>query len=130
MTISLTTPFNYDPGHGKPIVVCNEVKIVETRVNTERESGFIILMCKYGNGNGNFMPVDPRPSRHRIENIPAKTAMNEEGVIVEVEAADPKYDDFISSCKTAAANLLVMDEVSRHLYQWLLDEGIYSGTII
>jgi len=45
------------------------------------------------------------------------------------ETVTPNYDTMVSKL-TSDIGVLVYEEVARELYQWLLDESMYVGTIV
>lgn len=130
MPIMLDTPYNYSPGHGEADVPCNFVFITDFRFRST--SRLLTWTTQYGNFQGTDWNGQGELRSFRIENCPAEFAFNRgdpENPILTKEA-DPVFDQFVEDSLTSAAGVPIYDEVSKSLYQWLIDKGHYSGTIV
>ena len=123
MPILLDTPFQFSPGHAKPAETYNEVKIIKFSVDVS--IGQLHLLVQYGNtvstvwqaGKAEIKPVfveDRGPTVDGGVEIPA----------------DPAYSTLVGTSVTSGTGISLYNDVSLNLYQYLIDEGLYAGTII
>jgi len=125
MSITLTTPLTFDPGHGLPVEVLNEAKINAFRVDIIGKT--LMIDTQYGNTVGGTWVSGSAPGHtHLIENKPAQINYADPDNSLE---ADPVYDTLMGTSLTSAAGSPLYGEVGVSLYQVLVDEGIYEGTI-
>ena len=125
MTIQLTTAFQLPAMHGQPAATYNEVKILVVGINLwEKE---IALTVQYGNTNadGDWQPGLVDTTVHVIRNV--EVVVDADGN--EVQPADPEYDLFMASTFPKNMNDPSFDQDAEALYQHLIDEGMYTGTI-
>jgi hypothetical protein len=115
--------------HGSPAEQYNEVKIVAINIVPFGDDKEITMTCQYGNTDND----DEWQPSIRLDKMP-HTILNRDVVVDadgnEVEPAEPNYDLFVLAAVTSAPGAYIYDEVAESLYQWLLDEGIYEGTIV
>ena len=126
MTITLDTPHPYDPGHGQPVLTFPEVKIVQ--IDHEIVGHCMVLHMQYGEtaGDGEWVgtPVVPR-YEEVIENFQG-VPDGEGGWLLE---PDPKYDLYMVSTFPENTTDPSYDQDSKALYQYLIDDSRYEGTI-
>lgn len=137
MPIALATPHHYEPGHGDPGVDYNLVII--SGMNMLSTQRTLVLTMQYGNvdASGNWIP-SPEPERRiRIQNIPARTQGGtdpEDGLWKEIEVApaDPVFDNLKDGFVIGLGDLNSngYDVTGAYLYQYLIDNGHYSGVIV
>lgn len=124
--IQLTTAFELPAMHGQPAATYTEVKIIAIGINLwEKE---IAVTSQYGNtdGNGDWQPGIIETVVHVINNIPVQVDADGN----QITPADPEFDLFVASSFPSSINNPLYDEVADTLYQHLIDEGIYTGTIV
>jgi hypothetical protein len=122
MSILLTTPETFNPGHGQPTIVYPEVKIVQ--VDHEIVAKRLVLHMQYGETIDGDWIGSPHMYKH-VEIIE-----NFEGIAGQddwIEEPDPRYDLFMVSQFAESTTAYLYDENARALYQYLLDQGIYAG---
>ena len=109
MEILLTTP--YDPGDADPEQTYARMKIRQLKHSVSGKE--ILCSCQYGNlVEGEWVPgVASDVMWHSIHNT--DTVMH--------------YDNLVS--QSVVAGELVWTAPQKRVYQWLIDEGKYSGTI-
>lgn len=126
MSITLTTPLNFEPGHGLPMEVYNEVSIVDFHVKLRQKE--MKVLVEYGNTNagGIWVPGKAEKGCVVIRNIPAY----EDAAGVQ-HLDDPQFDIIVGTQIVQAAEVgaRIYDIVGLHLYQWLVDNGYYPGTV-
>ena len=130
MTIQLTTPMQMPAVHGQPAETNNEVKIVAIGIVPFGEYKEITMTCQYGNTDqdGDWAPSTQVPKMvHTIENTEATVDPDTGGELV---PADPAFDLYVASSFPSSLQNTLYDEVAESLYQHLIDEGIYAGTIV
>lgn len=125
MSITLTTPQQYDPGHGQSPISVPEVKIYQ--VDHEIVAKRLILHMQYGttiSGDWIGQPEMPVHSEviYNFDGMP-------DGEGGWVQEPDPAYDLFMVSTFPSSTSNLLYDENATALYQYLLDDGRYEGTI-
>lgn len=124
MSITLDTPIQQPPLHGAPAATYGEVKIIVVGLSLVEKQ--LALTCQYGDTvDGDWVP-SPLPSI-------VHTLCNHEQVISNQEVlveADPAYDLFMVGAFASSTSTYLYDEVAESLYQYLIDEGIYAGTIV
>jgi len=139
MPIRLTTPFEFNPGHGSASASCPEVMIVSFSMNTLDR--VLTITMQYGDSSSGQWTGDRRTNHSiRLVNtaeekalgVNPETGETEEAILV---AADPQYDDMVDAFSNAVlaayvdAGLGGYDAVGAFLYQFLLDAGTYVGAI-
>lgn len=125
MAITLTNPFTFQPGHGLPAETLNEVKIVSFSVDIVAK--VLKISTQYGNHvNDVWVPGNAPGHVHRIENHPEQINLADPENSI---PANPVYDNLMATSLTPAAGVPIYDVVGTSLYQVLLDEGLYEGTI-
>lgn len=114
MALSLTTPLSVgDLDSGTTYA---EVKIVMFMLCSADET--IRIECEYGNTvSGSWVP-----------GIRAGNAANQSFIIQDIDGGTSHYTDMIANT-SAAASENYYDEVATLLYQWLIDESHFAGTI-
>ncbi len=125
MSIQLTTPHPFDPGHGQAVLTFPEVMIVQ--VDHEVVGHCLVLHMQYGetiDGEWVGTPVMPR-FEEVIENFQGVP----DGEGGWLEEPDPVYDLFMSSTSASSTETPLYDENAKALYQHLLDDNRYDGTI-
>ena len=125
MTILLTTPLVHEPGHGQASETYNEVKILTYRPWTTK--GKLEIVTTYGNTvNGAWVNGKTHQRIILVKNTEAETDGE-----VELTPADPAYDNFVGSVFVTQEDVgkLLYGVVSDDLYQYLIDEGHYAGTV-
>ena len=122
MPILLDEPLTYNPGSGQDEHIYSWVMITDFRIRTVMKMATIII--QYGNVvDGNWTPGE-LVHRVLVENIPEQLDGQGGGI-----PADPKFDILVGASLTSAAGVSLYNDVSTNLYQYLIDEGIYSGEI-
>ena len=125
MTIALTTPFTYDPGHGNTPESLGEVKIIDFHVSIVES--WLTLVTQYGNTvEGVWLPGSAPGHDITIRNTPEITHPDDPGQSI---PADPAYNILVGTSLTTATGVPVYGEVSNGLYQYLIDNVHYVGTI-
>ena len=120
MPISLTTAFSYEPGHGQSTISYGEVKIIcFTQVTEENR---IDMHVQYGDTvDGKWVPGVVPVHMLSIQDTPA------------IPPDIPAGNDYLmfvgTKYPTSTSNLLYV-EVANTLYQYLIDQGLYAGTIV
>lgn len=110
MPIQLQTPFNI--GAADPNSPYSQVKILEFTLRPTLHQ--IRLLTQYGNTVGGVWV-----SGVGVSNITVR----------EYVINDGDYSTMVASA-SAGAGEVYYDKVSGLLYQWLLDQGHYAGTIV
>jgi len=110
MPIQLTTPIpagGLDPEAEE----YTQAKLIDFRHQIAGDIGGMLLLVEVGNTVGGvWKPARPsKPKRYPIKG--------------------DDYNTMVTKL-TSAADVPIYDEVSRELYQWLLDKGYYVGTIV
>lgn len=124
MTILLTTPLVHESGHGKVQETYNELKILCFRPWTVQRK--IEIIVNYGNTVDDLW-VGGKTHQNVIlvKNTPAQT----DG-FVETAPADPAYDVLHVLVVTQDdVGKSMHEQVLKQLYQYLIDEGFYAGTV-
>ena len=136
MTIELTTPLTYDPGHGGAPEVLNEVKVIDFHVNIVEF--WLTMTTQYGNTvDGAWIAGNAPGHDVHIQNTPVQVHPDDPEQSI---PADNAYNIMIMTKVLAATisalaledpvpDLYVYNLVSDGLYQYLLDNGHYIGTI-
>jgi hypothetical protein len=125
MTIALTTPLSYDPGHGGATETLNEIKIIDFHVSIVE--AWLTLVTQYGNTvEGVWIPGSAPGHDITIRNTPEILHPDDPEQSI---PADPAYNILVGTSLTSAADVPVYSEVSDGLYQYLLDKAHYVGTI-
>ena len=123
MTIELTTPFSYTPGHGESSVSYAEVKIIFFSVNIELMC--IVLRVQYGDTvSGNWTPGKVPIHQILIEDVAEK--IDSAGDEID---ANPVYSILMGTSLTSDTGVSLYNDVGNNLYQHLIDKGFYTGTI-
>jgi hypothetical protein len=127
MSILLTTPQSFDPGHGQATIQYPEVKIVQ--VDHDIVAKRMVLHLQYGETINDDWHGSPLMEKHFevIENFAGNPDGNGGGWLPGQEP-DPAYDLFMVGHQASSTQTLLYDEVASALYQYLLDEDIYEGT--
>lgn len=131
MPILLTTPLQQPALHGQPAASYGEVMIIAFGVQTVDKQ--LSITCQYGNTVGNEWQPSPLPSVvHTVENTDQITTVPQtpDDQVELIQEADPAYDLLMVSTHALSTTTLLYDEVSTSLYQYLIDEGIYDGSIV
>jgi len=119
MPLILSTPKNtgdLDPNTSE----YGEVKIVRFVHDAVRYR--IELRCQYGNTvSGSWVPGILPFESHVIRNIPETIDENNQPV-----PADPQYYTMVTQMPNEGETIYVA--AGRELYEWLIGEGVYSGT--
>lgn len=126
MAINLDTAFTYQPGHGLVQEILSEVKIIHFSIDIEAK--VLTIRTQYGNHINDVWVAGNAPGHdHQIKNIPEiiNYADPENSI-----PADPVYDTLMATSLTPAAGLPLYGVVGASLYQVLIDEGLYEGTIV
>ena len=139
MPILLTTPkmtgdLDPDAQNGQYA----ELKIIQQMINTK--AAVIELVLEYGNTvDGSWVSGISKPERVQISDGPPQMGCTDAGDPeatppvpanwVEIAPATTDYTDLLSSLPTDA-NELIYDGAARVLYQWLIDKGLFAGTIL
>lgn len=116
MPILLTTAF--DPGDLDPGKSYTHVKIVH--LEHDVGGGSIRMICKRGYlDGGDFVPGAVSPTMvHQVQDQPS------------LEPPGTDYTSLVSETVVSGdVGGLVYDVNAQHLYQYLLDQGAYAGTI-
>ena len=125
MTITLTTPETSNPGHGHSGTSYPEVKIVQ--VDHDIIAKRLVLHMQYGETVSGEWVGSIDMERH------TEPILNFEGIADGLggwtEEPDPAYDLFMVSQYASSTSTFLYDEVSTVLYQYLIDDGRYVGTI-
>ena len=124
MPILLTTPYALPASLEYPAETYNEVKISMFAI--ELDSQHVHINCRYGNtvdgvwmqGRATPIPITYEEHDPRVDG---------EG---EVVAAVTDYSELVYTATTSAVGLSLYTEVKNSLYQKLIDEGNFPGTII
>jgi len=131
MPIQLTTPFTFSPGHGKPAEMYAQVKIVEFVCAIEEKS--LRMRVQYGNTVGGvwqpgkadqalFIAADAPAQLLNGEQIPATSDYTALVVASLAKAAD------VVAAGAQGYNCYVA--TARELYEWLIEQGHYEGTVV
>ena len=130
--ILLTTPFDasgIDPAHPS----YTHIKIMW--MNWDARTSVITMGCYHGylDGGDFVMGVEvPNVTFKQSQCYNIKVGPTQAELDADPNAGEtvtPNYDDMVATL-TSAADVLVYEEVANALYQWLLDEGLYAGTIV
>ena len=126
MTINLTTPQPFEQGHGRPTLTYPQVMAVQ--IDQGVVGRHLTMHMQYGDhdGEGEWVGSPNFPAFIEVIENFAGIADGEGGWI---EEPDPVYDLFILSTYPASTSNPLYDENSDALYQYLLDDGRYEGTI-
>lgn len=125
MTIALTTPHIYDPGHGDAPEVSNEIKIVDFHMSIVESC--LTIITQYGNTSEDVWIAGNAPGHDiTIKNTPAQIHPDDPEQSI---PADPSYNILVGTSMTSATGVPIYGEVSDSLYQYLIDKGHYIGTI-
>ena len=125
MSILLTTPLVHDPGHGQASETYNEIKVLWFRPWTTKNK--MEIMTNYGNTvDGAWVNGKTHANCILVQNKPAESDGEEE-----TAPAEPAYDDMVNGVVVTQADVgkLLYSVVSDDLYQYLIDEGHYAGTV-
>ena len=123
MPILLDTPFQFSPGHNKPIETYNEVKIVKFAVDIAISE--LHLLIQYGNTvSGVWVAGQAQINSVFVENLEDRV---DGGVEI---PAFPAYDILVGTSVTTGTGISLYNDVAQNLYQYLIDQEIYEGTII
>lgn len=122
MPILLDEPLVYNAGHGEPEQLYSWVMITDFRIRTVIKS--VTINTQYGNVVDGLWVGGELEHRSIIENIPEVLDGQGGGT-----PADNKFDDLVGGALTTAGGISLYNDVSTNLYQYLIDEGIYSGEI-
>lgn len=110
MPLQLTTPFdsgNFDT------VDYEYVKIVEFTLNTSKK--FIKIVCEYGN---------------IVDDVWTHSDMSPTQIhIIADTLEDSHFSDLVSTTPPDTTSS-IYDHAATKLYQWLIDQDVYSGTIV
>lgn len=133
MPLLLDTPHTFDPGAGQPVQTAAMV-IIES-VHLHLLESELIIQCEYGNVvDGAWVAIATPIHQLFIRNVPAEVVWDQDAegnpVAVPVTLGEPHFDNFRAASLTAAADLPVFDEAKRHLYQYLLDQEVFAGSIV
>lgn len=134
MPLLLDTPFDFNPGSGQDVETATLVIIEAVHLHLLQPE--ILLRCQYGNitEDGRWEPIGAAPHMVSIRNEGDDVIWdrNEQGVRVPVTVAHGiKHFDLVrENCLSADAGLSVFDEAKRHLYEYLIANGIYEGAIV
>lgn len=112
--ITLTNAF--DPGDFKPGVTYPNVKIC--RVDWQPFNKFITMWCEYGtDSGGNWTSSGITPTKVQINDKTGDyTTLIDEAVAQPGDVRGPNSYN-------------VYEAVGRSLYEWLIAQGIYAGTV-
>lgn len=116
MTILLTTALTHSPGHGAADETYGEVKVLSFRVWITKAK--LEIVTNYGNTvegvwvGGKTHPLIVVVADHD-NTIPATT----------------DYTDLMLAAQCSEAGALLYNEVAESLYQYLLDQELYAGTV-
>lgn len=119
--ILLTTPFVYDPGHGKPTETSTHVQVIKMINDTEAK--YTELEFHYGNSVGGEWvrsPLSPSET-FRLEDIPPSPPLFE---------GTTTYSDLISVMFPASLSWTVYDNAQYVTYLTMQAQGLYPGTIV
>ncbi len=94
-----------------------QVKIAKLTIDPVAK--YIQLDCEYGNTNASVW----EPGIH------AGAAAKKQVTIQNIEGGTQHYDVLIAST-SAAADEVYYDKVAAKLYQWLIDNGHFAGTVV
>ena len=125
MTIALTTPLEYPAEHGCPAETLGEVKIIDFHVSIVES--WLTITTQYGNTvDGTWIPGCAAGNEITVRNEPAQfdPADLENSIL-----ADPAYNILVGTSLTSAAGVPTYGEVSKGLYQFLVDKEHYIGTV-
>ncbi len=125
MSIALTTPQPFERGHGLPQLLYPEVMVVQVDHGIVDQR--LVLHIQYGETIAGAWIGSPAMGIHQevIHNFEG-VADGEGGWL---EEPDPAYDLLMVSTFASSTTTFLYDEVSAALYQYLLDDGRYVGTI-
>jgi len=133
MPLLLDTPYTFDPGFGKPPE--DAAMVIIESVHLHLLESELIVQCEYGNVvDGAWVAIATPIHQVFIRNEPGDVVWDKDAegnpVPIPVTPDQPHFDEFRAASLTAAAGLPVFDEAKRHLYQYLLDQGIFAGSIV
>lgn len=123
MPLDLTTPFQ--TGDLDPNGPYSQVKIVKMTHDSVAET--IEIQVEYGNtALGEWEPGVKEQEMYLVENSPAE--YDDQGN--ETVPAGTDYDLLVAKlCGVGNDNTPIYTRVKQELYQWLIDEGYFAGTI-
>lgn len=135
MPLLLTTPHTEPAKHGQPAK--NYAMVMLETFTVKAPARTIILRLQYGNVLNGKWVSDLEPFGLRIHNTPAVMQTGQdpetgEWVEVEVTPADLQFDQMVAAfvIRTSDTSKLGYNVVAAFLYQWLIDNGYYEGTIV
>ena len=121
MPIQLTAPFKVGDFDDENYTTVKILHFSWDNVNKMMQ-----IACVLGRmAAGKFAAGKKEPLVVVIKDIPAQGVEGDPGYV----PADPQYTDLVTGTH-ANANELVYAAVQRFLYQWLLDRGYFTGTIV
>ena len=133
MLITLTTPHSHDIGHGEIPIIYTQVKIIGFTLAPDQKE--LYFHTQYGDTvNEVWAPgAADTKSTFYIRNIPEY--MTDPETLI---PADPAFDILMMSARAGAGDELVPSDggfsiytaAARNLYEWLIAEGKYVGTIV
>ena len=139
MPLLLDTPYTFDPGFGNAPETA--VMVIIESVHIHLLEGDLLIQCEYGNVvDGAWVAISTPVHQVHIRNEedevqwdqgpPNADGTQGEPVPVVMKHGAKHFDILRATALTAAADAPVFDEVKRHLYQYLLDQGTFVGSIV
>lgn len=117
MELLLTTPVDVDA------VSCTKVKIIAATVDYRGD--FIRMECQFGNTSGSDWVESSRVDAHVIRDVAQVGESGDDWYV----APTTKLNDFKTTSSSNNGEMSY-DAIERSLYQYLIDEAIYPGTIV
>lgn len=131
MPILLDTPYPYQPV-GAPALTYSQAKIIgfEARVEPAEDAGTTIRV-QYGETvDGVWVPGLVPVVYVQIQDSPAEVGTNPAGEYVELVPRGVQYRGWVGTTFPTSTSNLLYAEVALALYQWLIDNGGFPGSVV
>lgn len=143
--ILLETPHTYDPGHGQPSIVYPKVAIAHVGLGISKDR--IIFTMQYGDGAvilGTWQskmkpfklpPIQDKAAVMAIGEGPLDPEDPDSPIVMQQYEAEPASTDFTDMrdgliVRPEHVGIPFYHALGGEWYQYLIDKGYYSGTIV